>query len=66
VPYLRDSLIVERHRCQFNHDYEAVRTGEGLRITGTTPTPTYVEIVEIPTHPSSSAASSTPNSSPSP
>jgi len=26
-------------------------TGAGLRLTGTTPDATYVEIVEIPTHP---------------
>ncbi len=40
-----------RHRYEFNREYEAVLTGGGLRITGTTPDATYVEIVEIPTHP---------------
>jgi CTP synthase len=40
-----------RHRYEFNREYEAVLTGAGLRITGTTPDSTYVEIVEIPTHP---------------
>src|SRR5580700_5990286 len=40
-----------RHRYEFNREYEAVLTGGGLRITGTTPDSTYVEIVEIPTHP---------------
>ncbi|HET9100672.1 MAG TPA: CTP synthase [Acidobacteriaceae bacterium] len=40
-----------RHRYEFNREYEAVLTGAGLRITGTTPDATYVEIVEIPTHP---------------
>ncbi|HEY3739434.1 MAG TPA: CTP synthetase, partial [Bryobacteraceae bacterium] len=29
----------------------ALLTGAGLRITGTTPDATYVEIVEIPDHP---------------
>ena len=40
-----------RHRYEFNREYEAVLTGAGLRITGTTPDATYVEIVEIPSHP---------------
>jgi CTP synthase len=40
-----------RHRYEFNREYEAILTGAGLRITGTTPDSTYVEIVEIPTHP---------------
>jgi CTP synthase len=40
-----------RHRYEFNREYEAVLAGAGLRITGTTPDSTYVEIVEIPTHP---------------
>jgi CTP synthase len=40
-----------RHRYEFNREYEAILTGAGLRITGTTPDATYVEIVEIPTHP---------------
>ncbi len=40
-----------RHRYEFNREYEAVLTGGGLRITGTTPDATYVEIVEIPGHP---------------
>ncbi|HET9098761.1 MAG TPA: gamma-glutamyl-gamma-aminobutyrate hydrolase family protein, partial [Acidobacteriaceae bacterium] len=35
----------------FNREYEAILTGAGLRITGTTPDATYVEIVEIPEHP---------------
>ena len=58
-----DSLAVEglwrrteiserhRHRYEFNREYEALLTGAGLRITGTTPDATYVEIVEIPDHP---------------
>ncbi len=47
------SLISERHRhrYEFNREYEALLTGAGLRITGTTPDETYVEIVEIPDHP---------------
>ncbi len=40
-----------RHRYEFNREYEAVLTGGGLRITGSTPDGTYVEIVEIPGHP---------------
>ena len=40
-----------RHRYEFNREYEALLTGAGLRLTGTTPDATYVEIVEIPNHP---------------
>ena len=40
-----------RHRYEFNREYEAVLTGAGLRLTGTTPDATYVEIIEIPAHP---------------
>jgi CTP synthase len=40
-----------RHRYEFNREYEALLTGAGLRITGTTPDSTYVEIVELPEHP---------------
>jgi len=40
-----------RHRYEFNREYETVLTGGGLRLTGTTPDATYVEIVEIPEHP---------------
>jgi len=40
-----------RHRYEFNREYEPLLTGGGLRITGTTPDGTYVEIVEIPQHP---------------
>jgi CTP synthase len=40
-----------RHRYEFNREYEALLTGAGLRITGTTPDGTYVEIVELPGHP---------------
>jgi CTP synthase len=40
-----------RHRYEFNREYEALLTGAGLNITGTTPDVTYVEIVEIPGHP---------------
>jgi CTP synthase len=40
-----------RHRYEFNREYEAILTGAGLRLTGTTPDATYVEIVEIPEHP---------------
>ena len=40
-----------RHRYEFNREYEPLLTGGGLRITGSTPDSTYVEIVEIPDHP---------------
>jgi len=40
-----------RHRYEFNREYEALLTGAGLEISGTTPDQTYVEIVEIPGHP---------------
>ncbi len=40
-----------RHRYEFNREYEPVLTEAGLRLTGTTPDATYVEIVEIPEHP---------------
>jgi CTP synthase len=40
-----------RHRYEFNREYEALLTGAGLQITGTTPDGTYVEIVEVPGHP---------------
>jgi CTP synthase len=36
-----------RHRYEFNREYEPALTGAGLRITGTTPDQTYVEIVEL-------------------
>ncbi len=40
-----------RHRYEFNREYEALLTGAGLRISGSTPDQTYVEIVEIHGHP---------------
>ncbi len=40
-----------RHRYEFNREYEALMTGGGLRLSGTTPDSTYVEIVELPDHP---------------
>ena len=40
-----------RHRYEFNREYEALLSGGGLRITGTTPDATYVEIIEIADHP---------------
>ena len=40
-----------RHRYEFNREYEQLLTGAGLRITGTTPDGTYVEIVEMADHP---------------
>ena len=40
-----------RHRYEFNREFEAVLTGAGLRLTGTTPDATYVEIVELADHP---------------
>jgi CTP synthase len=40
-----------RHRYEFNREYEALLTGAGMRLSGTTPDATYVEIVELPGHP---------------
>jgi CTP synthase len=40
-----------RHRYEFNREYESSLTAGGLRISGATPDGTYVEIIEIPTHP---------------
>jgi len=40
-----------RHRYEFNREYESTLTAGGLRITGSTPDGTYVEIVELPGHP---------------
>jgi CTP synthase len=40
-----------RHRYEFNREYEALLVGGGLRLSGTTPDATYVEIVELPGHP---------------
>jgi len=40
-----------RHRYEFNREYEGTLTAGGMRITGSTPDGTYVEIVEIPGHP---------------
>ena len=40
-----------RHRNEFNREYEGPLTAAGLRISGSTPDGTYVEMVEIPGHP---------------
>jgi CTP synthase len=40
-----------RHRYEFNREYEALLTGGGLRLSGSTPDATYVEIIELPGHP---------------
>jgi CTP synthase len=40
-----------RHRYEYNREYEEVLVANGLRISGTTPDNTYVEIVEIADHP---------------
>jgi len=40
-----------RHRYEFNRDYEAQLTAAGLEISGSSPDRTYVEVVEIPSHP---------------
>ncbi|HEY5161916.1 MAG TPA: CTP synthase [Terriglobales bacterium] len=37
-----------RHRYEFNREYEEQLTAAGLRITGSTPDGTYVEIIELP------------------
>ena len=40
-----------RHRYEFNREYEDTMVAGGLKISGSTPDGTYVEIVEIPEHP---------------
>jgi CTP synthase len=40
-----------RHRYEFNREYEELLTAAGLRISGSTPDGTYVEMVELPNHP---------------
>ncbi len=40
-----------RHRYEFNREYEETLTAAGMRISGSTPDGTYVEIVELPDHP---------------
>ena len=46
-------LISERHRhrYEFNREFEATLTANGLRLTGQTPDGLYVEICEVPDHP---------------
>ncbi len=40
-----------RHRYEFNREYEEQLTAAGLKITGSSPDGTYVEIVELHDHP---------------
>jgi CTP synthase len=40
-----------RHRYEFNREYEETLTAGGLKISGSTPDGTYVEMVELPNHP---------------
>jgi CTP synthase len=40
-----------RHRYEFNREYEETMVASGLRISGSTPDGTYVEMVELPDHP---------------
>jgi CTP synthase len=40
-----------RHRYEFNREYEETMVANGLRISGSTPDGTYVEMIEIPDHP---------------
>jgi CTP synthase len=40
-----------RHRYEFNREYEEPMTAAGMRISGSTPDGTYVEMVELPDHP---------------
>ncbi|MBQ4481433.1 MAG: CTP synthase [Victivallales bacterium] len=46
-------LISERHRhrFEFNNDYRATLEGAGLKVGGTSPDGTLVEMVELPEHP---------------
>ena len=40
-----------RHRYEFNREYESTLTAAGMRISGSTPDGTYVEMIELPDHP---------------
>jgi len=40
-----------RHRYEFNREYEETLVAHGMRLSGTTPDNTYVEIVEVADHP---------------
>jgi len=40
-----------RHRYEFNREYEEPLVAGGMRISGSTPDATYVEIIELPDHP---------------
>jgi len=40
-----------RHRYEFNREYEETLTAAGLRISGSTPDGTYVEMIELPDPP---------------
>jgi CTP synthase len=40
-----------RHRYEFNREFEAILTANGLKLTGQTPDGVYVEICEIANHP---------------
>jgi len=40
-----------RHRYVFNREYEGTLTAAGMRISGSTPDGTYVEMIELPDHP---------------
>src|SRR5580698_3628009 len=40
-----------RHRYEFNREYEGTLTAGGLKISGSTPDGTYVEMIELPDHP---------------
>ena len=40
-----------RHRYEFNREYEETIVAHGMKLTGSTPDGTYVEIVEVPDHP---------------
>jgi CTP synthase len=40
-----------RHRYEFNREYEETLVAAGLRISGSTPDGTYVEIIELADHP---------------
>jgi CTP synthase len=39
-----------RHRYEFNREYEEPMVAAGLRISGSTPDGTYVEMIELPDH----------------
>ena len=49
----QSTVVSERHRHRFevNNDYRAQLEANGMRIAGTSPDGSLVEVIELPTHP---------------